>query len=333
MNSSAKVTFIIPAYNAEKYLADAIASVQAQTCPDWKMIVIDDFSSDRTLHIAEAAAVCDKRIKVMRMDKQSGGAFLPRKVAIMEADTPLVSPLDADDTVAPNYLERLLKVMEREDADIVYPMMFTLREGKYEYTALPDTSLIGKTLLGKDAVAATLDGWNIHCNGGIIRKDTYLKAFGMIDEQGIEIKSYLDEYLTRLLLYNCGKVAITNEKYFFRKNPESITHSKDIKAFGFLGNNLRLLSFIQRNYPRESEVCLLAHRQNFHGIADAMRLLNRTHLCRQEKRKVIGALKKNRDAIDYNLLKGKISSRYKALISLPFSISLPLIRIIDSIYS
>ncbi|MDE5887784.1 MAG: glycosyltransferase family 2 protein [Muribaculaceae bacterium] len=333
MTSTAKVTFIIPAYNAEKYLPEAIKSVQAQTCPDWKMIIVDDSSSDHTLQIAEEFASDDERISVIRMERQSGGAYLPRKVAIKNATTPLVSPLDADDTISPDYLEELLKIMDNEDADAVYPMMYTLREGEYEYTATPDISLIGKTLTGKEAMDATLDGWRIHCNGGIIKKNVYIKAFQLINEDEIEVKSYLDEYLTRILLFTCSKVAITNEKYIFRENFNSITHSQDIKAFGFIGNNIRLLSFAKENLPRESETYLRIHKQNFHGIADAMRLLYNTRLCRLERKKVIDALKNSRNAIDYNVLKGKISIRYRALISLPFSISIPLIRLIDSIRS
>lgn len=333
MKPSPRVTFIIPAYNAERYLPEAIESILAQTCEEWRLIIVDDCSSDDTLRIAEGYAGHDPRIRVMRMESQSGGAFIPRKVAIMAATTPFVSPLDADDTIPPDYLQRLLQTVDKEDADAAYPMMYSLRKGKYEFTNMPDLSLIGKTMTGREAATATLDVWRIHCNGGVIRRDAYLRAFGLLDEKRIRVKSYLDEYLTRLLLFSCRKVAITDARYFFRENPESITHSMDLKAFGGVENNLQLLSFVKANYPDNSEAYLRVNRQTFHGIADALRLLNKARLSREERRWVIGKLQASRNAIDHDALKGEVSRKYKTLLSLPFSLSVPLIRLIDSLHS
>lgn len=333
MESSPKVTFIIPAYNAEKYLPEAVESILAQTCDAWKIIIVDDCSTDHTLQIAEDFATRDERITLMRMKSQSGGAFLPRKAAIIAADTPLISPLDADDTITPEYLQRLLDTMEKENADVVYPMMYSLRKGEYKFTHTPDTSLIGKTLTGEEAMTATLDGWRIHCNGGIIRKEHYLKTFGMVEERNVKVKSYLDEYFTRILLFNCHRVAITDERYIFRENPDSITHSKDIRAFGFLYNNFRLLSFVENYFRCDSEAYFRVNRQNFHGIADALRILNVALLSPKDREWVMHMLESCRRSIDYKVLKGKISVKYKALLSLPFTISIPLMRIIDSLHS
>ena len=59
------VSVIMPAYNCEKYIEDAIRSVMAQTFTDWELIVLDDGSCDSTLEIIERLASEDDRIKLL----------------------------------------------------------------------------------------------------------------------------------------------------------------------------------------------------------------------------------------------------------------------------
>lgn len=61
-----KVSVIMPAYNAEKYLPEAIRSVQAQTYSDWELVICDDCSKDNTYQIALDFAQDDARIKVIK---------------------------------------------------------------------------------------------------------------------------------------------------------------------------------------------------------------------------------------------------------------------------
>ena len=53
------VSVIMPAYNAEKYIGEAIASVCAQTYENWNLLILDDGSADRTVEIAESYAQQD----------------------------------------------------------------------------------------------------------------------------------------------------------------------------------------------------------------------------------------------------------------------------------
>ncbi|MDE6559260.1 MAG: glycosyltransferase, partial [Muribaculaceae bacterium] len=103
-----KISFIIPAFNAAGFIADAIDSVIAQTIPDWELIIVDDNSSDATLHIADRYAAADARIRVIRRTEGSGGGFIPRYEAVAAAKSDFILPLDADDVILPDYAAILL---------------------------------------------------------------------------------------------------------------------------------------------------------------------------------------------------------------------------------
>jgi glycosyltransferase involved in cell wall biosynthesis len=66
------VSIITPTYNHEKFIAECIESVLAQTYPHWEMIIIDDASTDKTPYIVEEYAKKDERIKFIRHQKNWG---------------------------------------------------------------------------------------------------------------------------------------------------------------------------------------------------------------------------------------------------------------------
>lgn len=330
-SSPAKVTFIMPAYNAGDYIAGAIESVITQNVPYWELIIVDDHSSDSTLEIAGRYAAEDPRIRVISLGEQSGGAYSPRKRAIMEASTAIVAPLDADDAIDPDYLDNLLNVMEQEDAEIVYPVMH-LWDGKNEIPGFdPDQSLIGQTLGGKDAVKYSLNGWRIHCNGGILKRDLYIRSFDLMDEGDVTVKSYLDEYFTRILLYNATKVTLTSQRYLYRIAPRSVTHSKDVRAFGFLENNLRLISFVEERYGAGSEEQTLVQMQAFYGLLHAMRLMRKCILGSEEAVWLNGLMKESRERLDREVLKGNVRQHHRLLMRLPFWLSRHVLGIVDTL--
>lgn len=316
-----KVTFIVPAYNVEQYLPQTIESVLAQTEQEWKMIIVDDCSSDRTAAIACEYARKDKRIRVMQTECQSGCCYVPRKLAIIAAATEIIAPLDADDAVEPTYLATLLQVMKREESDIVYPRMYAWDgHEKRELLSEFDESLTGKTISGYKALENTLNGWRIHCNGGLIRKELYLKGFDSVNEQDGEIFSYIDEYLTRVLLSRAGKVSIVGDPYLYRENPSSITHQFNIRAFGPYSNNIRIVDFIKSRYPADSTVYYLAQCQNFYGVFEAMRLLRGMQLNSEDKSEVEDLIRKSCRKADRKVLAGKVSRKYYALSQILFRV-------------
>ncbi len=96
-----RVSVIVAAFNAERYLPDALSSVAAQTYEDWGVIVADDASTDRTAAVAEEFGA---RVMVLRASTNEGTAAA-RRLAIDAASGELLAILDADDLLLPRYLE------------------------------------------------------------------------------------------------------------------------------------------------------------------------------------------------------------------------------------
>lgn len=112
------VTIIMPAYNCEKYLKEAVESVKAQTYKDWKLLIIDDCSTDGTLKLAHSLVDSDERITVLH-NKTNSGVSNTRNRGIRDADTEWIAFLDSDDVWEHEKLERQLSIAT-DDVDIVY---------------------------------------------------------------------------------------------------------------------------------------------------------------------------------------------------------------------
>lgn len=304
-----EVSVVMPAYNAEKYIGEAIESLQAQKLTVWELVIFDDGSTDSTLEIAARYAGNDNRITVYSSEPSSGAAFVPRMRAIILAQSDIVAPLDADDYVDSDYLERLLERKNETGATIVYPTMEYFNENGPFGDRLPNDETLFKTsFAGKDTVIHTLDGWRINCGGGVIDRNLYLSAF---EEYGPSFNySCGDELLTRLLLYSAPLVAFSSAIYHYRRNPESITHKKSIKLFDWLRNRERLVKFMEDFYGKDSEEYRRAQRENFLGIYEALRLLNRYKFDYLENIHINELIDVSYQAIDWQLMKSEISAPY-----------------------
>ncbi|RZL35118.1 MAG: glycosyltransferase family 2 protein, partial [Pedobacter sp.] len=78
------VSIITPTFNSEKFISETIKSVQNQTYENWEMIIVDDFSSDKTTDIVILALNADRRIKLFKLEKNSG-AGVARNTALEKA--------------------------------------------------------------------------------------------------------------------------------------------------------------------------------------------------------------------------------------------------------
>lgn len=328
-NADFDVTFLMPAFNVADFIEMSVESIRNQTLSSWNLIIVDDGSTDNTYSIARALSLEDDRISVFKMQKGSGSAYLPRKAAINAANTEFVAPLDADDYISPDYLEKLLGKQQLTGADIVYPTMYHARGNEVKLTTPTDTSLFQNARKGKDCVALTLDGWKINCNGGLIRRNLYLKVFPALEK--FPVHTYSDEFLTRHLLLNTPLVAFSDAIYFYRVNEDSVTCKKTPKMFDYLKNNINLIDFALQNFGHDSEEYVLAQRQNFHGIFDTMRLLNQGGFDENAKKYAFSMMEKARAKADRSVIKNNVSKKYLALLDCGLPVARLMTRWADSL--
>lgn len=108
------VSIITPCYNGEKYIAETIESVLAQSYTHWEMIIVDDGSTDGTARIAAGYAQREPRVRLMR--QQNAGTASARNAALRQAEGRYIALLDADDLWEPEFLARQLDFMRRQKA-------------------------------------------------------------------------------------------------------------------------------------------------------------------------------------------------------------------------
>lgn len=107
-----KVCIILPVFNAERYLAMALASLLLQTHHNIEVIAIDDGSQDRSLALLQAAAMMDARVTVV--SRPNRGLIATLNEALAAADSDFVARMDADDIAYP---QRIAVQIQAFDAD------------------------------------------------------------------------------------------------------------------------------------------------------------------------------------------------------------------------
>ena len=111
------VSVIIAVYNGAGWVGGAVKSALSQTLPV-EVIVVDDASTDETLSAVEAAGQGDPRLKVLRQPANAGPSAA-RNRALAEARALWIAPLDADDRMSPDRLERLHALAVQHGWDLV----------------------------------------------------------------------------------------------------------------------------------------------------------------------------------------------------------------------
>lgn len=108
------VSIITPVYNAERFLRETIESVINQSYENWEMILVDDSSKDNSEEIINYYMNVDKRIKYIKLEKNSGAAFA-RNTAIKNSIGRYIAFLDSDDIWNKNKLDVQINFMKNNN--------------------------------------------------------------------------------------------------------------------------------------------------------------------------------------------------------------------------
>jgi glycosyltransferase involved in cell wall biosynthesis len=110
VDQTEKITVMIPVYNGEKYIAESVESILAQTYKNLEVIVCNDGSTDATLKILKVLAEKDKRLTVFS-NKTNKGVGFSRSKLLARCPEGLAAWQDADDIAAPGRIERQMQAM------------------------------------------------------------------------------------------------------------------------------------------------------------------------------------------------------------------------------
>ena len=118
---SYELTVIIPTYNAENYILEAVNSIKEQSIgfENIELILVDDNSKDNTKTILKELSENYENIKSIFLEDNSGTASQPRNVGVENSTADYIMFLDNDDIYYPQMCEKMLNAIEENDADVV----------------------------------------------------------------------------------------------------------------------------------------------------------------------------------------------------------------------
>jgi len=295
------ISVIVPVYGVEEYLDRCVQSILNQSYKDYELILVDDGSPDRCPEICDKYAERYDHVRVIH--KKNGGLSDARNAGVAQAKGDYVTFVDSDDYVAENYLQTLVGLKEKYQADMsvvghqkFYKTVY-LEKGKKE---TKEHAYSGMEALKNMLYQNTLDShaW------ALLIPVSY--AVGNPFPLG---KYHEDELTTYKYYLSADCVAVSEEQlYFYFQRPNSIMHTFGKASKDELDAADNYVSFCELNYPgavqaakhkKFSDYCqvlLSVERMDYIDSMDLNRILE---FLNQEKKGILldkNARKKNRIA-------------------------------------
>lgn len=118
MENQALISVIIPVYNVEEYLRECVDSVINQIYKNTEIILVDDGSTDSSGEICDEYVERDERVSVIH--QKNGGLSAARNTGLANAGGKYIYFLDSDDYIAPNALDALYGIAEKDNSEVVF---------------------------------------------------------------------------------------------------------------------------------------------------------------------------------------------------------------------
>lgn len=252
MMQKPKVSIIIPFYNSERYLEQAIASACAQTWNNLEIILIDDGSDDSSYSIALGLAKRDNRIQLFKIP--NGGQCKATNFALSKTSGDFIQFLDADD----------LLDSEKIKCQIKYYIDNKLTSSDLLFGEFSDLG-VESNLKPHYTTTTPIELVLINFNHYMVANSSFLVSRKLIFETGPYINDLtLDnnyEYFTRLILKSSNVFFVKNSKVYCRYVPTSLSRRKDQKSLesSFIARKLaceELFNYYERNSNIDKSVAI-----------------------------------------------------------------------------
>lgn len=212
-----KISIVTTAYNIEAYVEKCLNSLLVQTHKDIEIIVVNDFSTDKTMEIV--GKFTDERIKVVN-HSQNMGAGWARRTGIAAATGEYVITVDGDDWLSEDFIEQLVKNAEETDADIVSGGITYVWSDTYEEV---------KRFLPH--ISEGMDKFRDYGNKKIVFLNNKLVRRSMYDTVPYSTRRYCEDTPVILpLLYLANKVSyVDTQGYYYLQHNNSLC--RKVNAF------------------------------------------------------------------------------------------------------
>ena len=214
------VSVIIPVYNVQPYLREALDSVLGQSYQDLEIIMIDDGSTDGSGKICDEYARKDERIRVIHQENKGLSSARNAGLDVMTGDA--VAFLDPDDAYHPDFIRAMVRTMNREEADLVL-----CRFSVYDRTGRPERKT-GKKVYpvmesgAFDGSSALRELAENRMNRAVWNKLSRRELWNGI--RFPEGHVYEDISVIYRIIYRCEKVFVLDQSlYYHRRRPGSIS--------------------------------------------------------------------------------------------------------------
>lgn len=233
MNTYPLVSIVIPVYNREEYIKDAIESSLRQTYSNIEVVVVDNCSTDRTWEVVNSYS--DIRIKAYRNDTNIG-PVLNWQRGIKESSGTYVKILFSDDYMSDNYIKELISIYDDEDAFVISSIKF-VHEGKITGSRTYRNKTHDADSYLRDRVILDVNGYPVSPGAALFRKNDLLQClFADIDNphglRSLKNGAGNDLLFFLLTLSKYKRFKTSNSAYaFFRVHESSFTCSQSLNHY------------------------------------------------------------------------------------------------------
>jgi glycosyltransferase involved in cell wall biosynthesis len=214
------VSVVVPVYNVRAHLDRCVKSVLGQTFRDFEVILVDDGSTDGSGERCDEWALRDSRIRVFH--QSNAGQAVARNRAVAQCAGTWVAFVDADDFVAPEYVEYLIRLVQDHGADL---SSCALQETDIDRLPPPSADKVA-VWEPSEACIHLLRGEGL-MDGPVCK---LFRRSALLACPFPEGRVYEDTAVMGRLVYSSARVAVgARVLYGYFRHPGSTTHSPDLK--------------------------------------------------------------------------------------------------------
>lgn len=271
MNKSPQISIIMPAYGVEKYIANAIESVLAQSFKDWELLVVNDGCKDNSRVIAKEYEAKDDRITVF--DKDNGGLSDTRNFGLKYAKGKYIHFFDSDDWIEPDFYASLLSIADNKGCDVLicgYKVDHESEAG----TKVEERPCFNGTI--EESPLSLLSTISLYFN--YAWNKLFLREFLVVNRLLYEKGLYLVEdceFMSRLINYTSNIYYVTGNGYHYMdRQRQTLSKMFDDKVIGFSERRIDVLYNIFSQYScSDKEVEVLLEKVKFNNSVTLLNLL------------------------------------------------------------